>query len=126
MAYQDELAAKGDRVVVWPGDENQRYDLSFLGREDPENLLIYCCGPERLINGVEEACGLHPIDTLRVERFAPMPLGDNAYDNAEIEVVLDRSGKTLAASTRPDRPGGCQRGRRRRRIHLPGRNVRNL
>ncbi len=101
MAYQDELAAYGDRVVIWPGDERQRYDLSFLGREDPENLLIYCCGPERLINGVEEACGLHPIDTLRVERFAPMPLGDNAYENTEIEVVLDRSGKTLTVP--PDR-----------------------
>ena len=73
----------------------QHFDLSFLGKENPKGLLIYCCGPERLMSAVETACAYFPIDTLRVERFAPKRFDELASMNQAIEVVMKRSGITL-------------------------------
>lgn len=102
MAFLDELGAYGGRVTIWPRNEhNNPFDLSFLAHENPEGLLVYCCGPERLISAAETACAAHPADLLRVERFAAQPLDDLASVNQEIEVVLDRSGITLTVP--PDR-----------------------
>ena len=102
MAFVDELSAYGHRVTIWPRNEhNNPFDLSFLSRENSEELLVYCCGPERLISAVETACAVHPIDVLRVKRFAPQPLDDLASVNLEIQVVLEKSGITLTVP--PDR-----------------------
>jgi cytochrome P450/ferredoxin-NADP reductase len=96
MAFVNEMRAYGDRVTVWPRNEHHKpFDLSFLSQENPDGLLIYCCGPERLLSAVETACASHPIDILRVERFAPQPLYELASVNLEIEVVLEKSGITL-------------------------------
>ncbi len=95
MAFEVDLRVYGDRVTIWPGDEQGHFDLSFLSKENPEGLQIYCCGPERLMSAVETACASFPIDTLRVERFAPKPFDELASVNQEIEVVLIRSGITL-------------------------------
>ncbi len=102
MAFLDEMRAYGDRVTIWPRNEHPKpFDLSFLSQENPDGLLIYCCGPERLLSAVETACASHPIDVLRVERFAPQSLYDLASVNREIEVVLEKSGIILTVP--PDR-----------------------
>lgn len=84
MAFLDELAAYGDRVLVRPQDETGLLDLSELDGAP----TVYCCGPEPLLAAVEARC---PAGTLHVERFT----GVTAGEGDEFEVVLDRSGRTL-------------------------------
>src|SRR3954464_6001659 len=53
MAFLDELAHYGDRVVVHPKDERGPLELAgFLG-EPAAGTRVYCCGPARLLAGIE-------------------------------------------------------------------------
>ena len=55
MAFLDELAGYGDRVTVCPQDETGLLDLAaLLGTPQPDTL-VYCCGPEPLLDAVEAA-----------------------------------------------------------------------
>ena len=94
MAFLDELAAYGDRVVLHPQDELGLLDLpGLLGDPVPETL-VYCCGPAPLLDAVEEQCRDWPAGSLHVERFTPRALGAPVRDEA-FEVELRRSGLTL-------------------------------
>lgn len=97
MAFAEELERYGDRVVVSPQDEVGLLDLdTVLGTPRP-GTLVYCCGPEPLLQAVEERCAAWPAGSLHVERFgakAQLPAaGDTAFD-----VVLQRSGLTLSVA----------------------------
>lgn len=94
MAFLDELADYGDRVSVQPQDETGLLDLDGLLGEPLPDTLVYCCGPEPLLNAVEERCGIWPAGSLQVERFAARPTAAAAPATA-FEVVLESSGKTL-------------------------------
>jgi ferredoxin-NADP reductase len=87
MAFLDELARYGDRVIVRPQDETGLLDLDGLFREPHE--LVYSCGPEPLLAAVEERC---TSGTLRVERFTPKPVEDL---ETAFEVELAQSGLTV-------------------------------
>ncbi|WP_060882669.1 PDR/VanB family oxidoreductase [Streptomyces caniscabiei] len=90
MAFQEELAAYGDRVTVAPQDEAGLLDLGSVLDGLPEDTLVYCCGPGALLDAVEERC---PGRALRVERFRPKE--QETGPDAEFEVVLERTGKTV-------------------------------
>jgi ferredoxin-NADP reductase len=94
MAFLDELARYGDKVVVAPQDECGLLDLSgWLATPSPDTK-IYCCGPEPLLAAVEAACASWPQGSLHVERFAPKQIGEPVRAE-DFEVVLQRSGLTL-------------------------------
>ncbi len=95
MAFTGELARYGERVTLAPQDETGLLDLeTYLGTPDAETL-VYCCGPEPLLDAVERRCGdSWPAGALRVERFRPREADPDAVDGA-FEVVLKRSGRTL-------------------------------
>ena len=95
MAFTEELtAAFGDRVTIYPQDEVGLLDLpSILAQPDPDTL-IYCCGPESLIEAVESRCPGWAKASLRVERFHPKQQADPTQDGA-FEVELARSGTTV-------------------------------
>lgn len=98
MAFADDLADRyPDRVTIWPQDEHGLLDLDALLGEPEEGTLVYCCGPEALLNAVEERCARWPEGSLHIERFAakrPAALQDaTALDR--FEVVCQRSGITL-------------------------------
>jgi cytochrome P450/ferredoxin-NADP reductase len=94
MAFLDELAGYGDRVRVCPQDEVGLLDLaSLLGTSEPETL-VYCCGPEPLLNAVESACAGWPEGALHVERFVAKPLSEPVL-KAPFEVHLARTDLTL-------------------------------
>jgi ferredoxin-NADP reductase len=103
MAFLDDLedlAACGDRVRVYPQDESGRLPLaSFLVVPRP-GCLVYCCGPEPLLEAVDAGCSGWPRGILHTERFAarhdPPGQEDPAFD-----VVCRRSGRTL--NVPPDR-----------------------
>lgn len=96
MAFADQLAEHGDKVLLLARDEvdrtlSQRID-ELLGTPQP-GTLVYCCGPEALLGAVESACASWPAGSLHVERFHAKEI-EGAVDT-EFEVVLARSGLTI-------------------------------
>jgi ferredoxin-NADP reductase len=97
MAFLDELAPYGDRVVVHAKDALGPLDLAgFLG-EPAEGARIYCCGPSRLLAAMETACAGLPPYTLRTERFVAEEQGAPAR-TAPFEVELARTGATVTVT----------------------------
>ncbi|CAM5278976.1 MULTISPECIES: PDR/VanB family oxidoreductase [Streptomyces] len=95
MAFTAELERYGDRVTVAPQDETGLLDLAPVLDGLPDGTLVYCCGPDPLLDAVEERC---PAGALRVERFRPKE--QPAGDDRAFEVVLGRSGRTLTVPPR--------------------------
>ncbi|MFJ8806783.1 PDR/VanB family oxidoreductase [Streptomyces sp. NPDC102490] len=93
MAFTEELARYGGRVTIAPEDESGLLDLASVLDDVPPGTLVYCCGPGPLLDAVEERC---PAGSLRVERFRPKEAGARATAGAGFEVVLARSGRTVA------------------------------
>ncbi|AGP55564.1 PDR/VanB family oxidoreductase [Streptomyces rapamycinicus] len=98
MAFTDGLAsAYGDKVRLVPQDEEGLLDLApYLTAPAGPGTLVYCCGPEPLLQAAEEACRDWPEGSLRTERFQPR--NDDAGAESEgraFELVLTRSGLTL-------------------------------
>jgi ferredoxin-NADP reductase len=97
MAFLEELSAYGDRVDVAPQDEYGLLDLDgFLGKPD-DGTRIYCCGPQALLEAVEQRCAAWPDGALRVERFSASarPSGSPQTELASFEVECRRSGITV-------------------------------
>jgi ferredoxin-NADP reductase len=98
MAFRDKFATHGDRVLIRPEDEFGLLDLDhFLGVPEA-GTLIYCCGPTPLIAAVEARCASWSPGSLRVERFTgtSQELDPDIKMLERFEIVLDRSGLTLA------------------------------
>jgi ferredoxin-NADP reductase len=96
MAFLEALEdATGNRVTLHPQDEVGLIDLGkILGTPRPDTL-VYCCGPEPLLNAVEQRCaGIWPAGSLHVERFSPKQLGEPVRAES-FEVQLAISGMTL-------------------------------
>ncbi|EOD70082.1 PDR/VanB family oxidoreductase [Amycolatopsis vancoresmycina] len=88
MAFADELARHGDRVVFRPQDEHGLLDLPALLASAGPGTAVYCCGPQPLLAAVE---ALKP-DDLHVERFTAV--ADEGPRTA-FEVELAGSGRVL-------------------------------
>jgi ferredoxin-NADP reductase len=119
MAFLRDLAEFGDRVHLYPRDVTDRPDLASLV-EGSTPVDVYCCGPELLMEAVEELAHSREFVTAHVERFAPRPIGaDRGLD--EFEVVFDYSGITaqvgmdqtildVAEASGIDVPTSCREG----------------
>ncbi|MGV8875154.1 MAG: PDR/VanB family oxidoreductase [Rhodococcus sp. (in: high G+C Gram-positive bacteria)] len=95
MAFLDELAVHGDRVVVAPQDEVGLIDIpTWLADAAARETKVYVCGPGPLLNAVERCCTGWPVGRLRVERFVPKAQGVPARTEP-FEVELARSGATV-------------------------------
>ncbi|MFI7390470.1 PDR/VanB family oxidoreductase [Streptomyces tendae] len=92
MAFTQEVARFGDRVTIVPEDESGLLDLASVLDGLPPDTLVYCCGPGPLLDAVEARC---PAGSLRVERFRPKKADGDAPAEAEFDVVLARSGRTV-------------------------------
>ncbi len=96
MALLESLQTQhGDKLHVYAGDEGQRANYSALLATARPGTQIYACGPQRMLDGLEQASQHWPQDSLRVEHFSTT-LG--ALDPAKehgFEVELRESGITL-------------------------------
>lgn len=100
MAYRDRLEKHADKVIYWPEDQFGLIDLDrFLGTPH-DDTLIYCCGPEPLLNAVEARCQKWKPNSLHLERFVPLEVdttGDTSFQvelrqsNMTLEVPADKS-----------------------------------
>ncbi|MFC7307051.1 PDR/VanB family oxidoreductase [Streptomyces monticola] len=101
MACYEELReGYGERVSLRPQDEHGLLDLErLLGAPQPDTL-IYCCGPEGLLQAVQEHCADWPAGALHVERFAPKSPAPNAPNTRDEPFVIElaRSGRTVEVS----------------------------
>lgn len=88
MAFLDELEPFAGRVEVRPEDEYGLLDLAgFLG-QPAAGTLVYCCGPEPLLQAVESLAAKWPPKTLRLERFSPKALtGPQRAETFEVELA---------------------------------------
>ncbi|WP_406154623.1 PDR/VanB family oxidoreductase [Streptomyces sp. NBC_01023] len=96
MAFGSELAALGGGDVLrHPQDELGHIDLAAALDGVGPGTLVYCCGPEPLLNAVEAVC---PAGQLRVERFAA-PAVEPAGDDTAFDVECRASGVTVAVGS---------------------------
>lgn len=99
--YQDQLLEYGDKVTFVATAQTGRPDLEGLLAKPESGVLIYACGPEPLLLGLEDTTHAWPQGALRIEWFNPRPVDENHVDNAldEFEVVFKRS--KVSASVGP-------------------------
>lgn len=101
MPFADELSQEyGARVTLLTKEEGERTDIAEMLAEPLDQTLVYCCGPESLLQDVESACGKWPTSAVRTERFAPRTV-DSCTMDAEFEVEFAASGVTV--SVPPDK-----------------------
>lgn len=97
MAFLDELAPYGDRVVLAPADEGARLDLPALLADLAPDALVYVCGPHRLLAGIRDALAAIGADNrLRTELFAAPDDAPASTDAFTVE--LRRSGLSVAVA----------------------------
>ena len=85
-----------DKVRLWPQDEAGLMDLKAIISSAGEDSLVYCCGPEPLLQGLEtvrQDVGL-AAERVRTERFAPKVLGEPTRQET-FTVDFARSGVTV-------------------------------
>jgi ferredoxin-NADP reductase len=96
MAFLDELAPYGERVIIWPDDERGLLPLDEILGDPADGALVYCCGPEGLLAAAEQRCTAWPAGALHLERFTAKPQAEPAAgEGAAFEVVCQRSGLTV-------------------------------
>ncbi len=78
-------------IHVTPEDERGRVDLDTYLSFPRQDTVIYCCGPEPLIDAVERRCTTWPAGTFHHERFAPQMVSAKG----KFQVQLARSGLQL-------------------------------
>lgn len=95
MAFAEELVAGyPDRVRLYPGDEGARMDLPTVFAHPARGTLAYCCGPRRLLAGIDAAGTGWEAGAIRAEHFVPKQIGD-LVRATEFEVELLSSALTL-------------------------------
>ncbi|MGW0082877.1 PDR/VanB family oxidoreductase [Streptomyces sp. NPDC003393] len=94
MAFAEELLRDHpDRVELRPQDECGLLDLDALLGSPRHDTAVYCCGPEALLDAVEQRCARWPEGALHLERFVPKSGRDAS--SIPFEVELAQSGMTL-------------------------------
>jgi ferredoxin len=92
MAYRDEISSWSDERVVLHADDERGGppDLSAFLAEHAR-ATIYCCGPEALINAVQNKAPESA--TIRIERFSAGKT--DTADDTEFDVVVSGSGERI-------------------------------
>ena len=73
MPFLDRLERHlGDRLRVYSGADGERLDILATLTDAPDDVVIYVCGPQRLISAVTDAAkelGI-PRERVQLELFA--------------------------------------------------------
>lgn len=104
-AFYEELAGlAGERLRLHCSDEQAgaRLDVAALVAGLAADEQLYCCGPESLLQAVQQAWGARPVGLLHYERFAAPPAEQLAVEQPVVdgafEVLLRRSGRRIAVA----------------------------
>ncbi|MGW3950192.1 PDR/VanB family oxidoreductase [Streptomyces sp. NPDC004752] len=126
MAFLDDLDAlqsgndQPARVTLYAQDEVGLIDLDGVLASPQSGTLIYCCGPEPLLEAVEQRSARWPSGTSHVERFAPKDVGEPVFSDPfrvelaasgmTLEVPLDKSILEVVREAGVSVPSSCQEG----------------
>ncbi len=94
MAMLRELEPFGVNVTIVPEDEEGLLPVEAILNATEADTALYCCGPEPLIQAVENGAQTRRRAAPHVERFSPREI-IRGEDDRPFEVVLSRSGHTL-------------------------------
>lgn len=97
MAFREELAQYGDRVLFRPFDQYGHPDVSSYLGSLPADVEVYCCGPDPLIGAVK-ALMAGRLQRFHSERFRPQADPPPVPGQAEkrFELVLASSNVSTA------------------------------
>jgi len=99
LAFLGELGRHGSRVTIHPEDELGLLPLERLLADPRPGIVVYCCGPERLLVAAETRCSSWPDGSFHCERFAPKP--DEAEGRVDREIVVALKRSRLELTVRP-------------------------
>jgi hypothetical protein len=91
MAFRDRLQREfHDNISFYSSAEDEHLDLERILSNSPPDSMFYICGPERLIDAVDEVAGRLEIapGRIRYERFVAATI----VDSKPIRLELRRSG----------------------------------
>jgi cytochrome P450/ferredoxin-NADP reductase len=96
MAFRERLLADhGDAVTFYAGDEGSRMDLRAILDDLEPGEQVYACGPQRLIEALEELSADLPPDVVRMEHFTSTLTTLDPTKERTFEVVLRDTGLSL-------------------------------
>lgn len=95
MAFTDDAVALGaDNVLLHADNVHGRADLGTLIAQADPDTVIYCCGPESMLNAVDEECASWSRERVHMERFSRREDGD-AHTATAFNVEFARTGVTV-------------------------------
>lgn len=99
MAFIERLKNDhGKNLMLYPKDNNLRMDLDKITCTLKESQKVYACGPERLLNELDELSTSWAEGTLHYEHFNSVASQLNADNEHAFEVELKDSGITVNVS----------------------------
>lgn len=101
MAFTERLRQLGtDNVTLHESDRNGVADIDSLIAASHPETAIFCCGPESLLNAVQDICARRSIGTVHFERFSRRSdVAENSATTFEVEFA--KSG--VVATVPPER-----------------------
>jgi len=87
----------GDRLTVYHdgGNVTRGIDLKSILADPVDGVCVYVCGPSGMIDSASRAAAHWPENSVRFERFSPVPQDLPTVPNQAFDIVLSRQGKTL-------------------------------
>jgi ferredoxin-NADP reductase len=98
--FLSEIRSLGGAVSLHSTEAGTRLDVGKHLAEVRQDTLVYCCGPESLMNAVENATREWPSESVRFEWFTPKKRPEEEFKEG-FEIVCEKSGVTLMVP--PDR-----------------------
>lgn len=93
--FLEEARALGGEVHLHVSEAGTRLDVAARLSVAQTDTVLYCCGPERLMEAVEAATSAWPEGSVRFEWFAPRSRPEDEKSGA-FHVVCAQSGATLS------------------------------
>jgi len=95
MPFTAELTSYGERVEFHAADQGGRLDLAKVVDALQPGTEVYACGPETMLEELEEICHAQAAGVLHIERFKAKRREDTSETDRPFDVVLQQSGVTV-------------------------------
>ena len=95
MPFLNEINALRGRIVLHTSERHNRLNVSAALHDLTPDTLVYCCGPDRLMEAVKSATAGWPQDMVNYEWFKPRRSQGDAVPSSIVKVICERSNKIV-------------------------------